>query len=391
MKNIILFISILTLFACGGESPKSTSKGEIPTNKTSPSVTKNDGLASIEEVSNEVIAPKKNASEVQQELIEKAKMEKNATKVVEKAKDKANQISTKTAEKISEKTSNVVEKVKEQVPSISEVTEVSNAQAIETEKRKAQVAYEKKLADEAARKKMELEKKNTTQVKDFVDEKPPAPAPPAFSHSPFDALLKKHVSSTGKVNYKGLKNDESKLNAYLNQLEGTPIGKDWGKNKKMAYWINAYNAYTIKLILNNYPIASITKLHGGKPWDVKWIKLDGRTLSLNNIENDILRPTYKDARIHFAVNCAAKSCPPLLNQAWTADNLNSNFEKQAKAFINNSKYNSISGDNAAVSKIFEWYAEDFGDLKNYLNKYASSKIAPSTQIKYKEYDWTLNE
>ena len=87
--------------------------------------------------------------------------------------------------------------------------------------------------------------------------------------------------------------------------------------KKMAYWINVYNAFTIKMIVDNYPVSSITKLHGGKPWDVKWIELGEKKYSLNEIEHNILRPQFKDARIHFAVNCAAQSCPPILNKAWT--------------------------------------------------------------------------
>ncbi|HFC00667.1 MAG TPA: DUF547 domain-containing protein [Phaeodactylibacter sp.] len=216
------------------------------------------------------------------------------------------------------------------------------------------------------------------------------PEKPAFSHAAFDALLRKYVSTSGKVNYQGLKKEEAKLNEYLLMLSGTPIGKDWSRSKKMAYWINAYNAHTIKLILKNYPVASITKLHGGKPWDVKWIKLNGKTLSLNNIENDILRPQYKDARIHFAVNCAAQSCPPLLNRAWTAKNLNANLDKQAKAFINNPKFNKISPNSAEVSKIFDWYGKDFGNLIDFLNKYSTTKINSGATISYKEYDWKLN-
>ena len=146
-----------------------------------------------------------------------------------------------------------------------------------------------------------------------------------------------------------------------------------------------------KLILDNYPTSSITKLKGGKPWDVKWIKLGSKTYSLNNIENDIIRPEFKEARIHFAVNCAAASCPPLLNQAWTPSNLEANFEKQAKAFVNNSAYNKISASKVQVSKIFEWYAGDFGDLIAYLNKYSTTKINKSAKVSYLEYDWALNK
>lgn len=215
--------------------------------------------------------------------------------------------------------------------------------------------------------------------------------PPPFSHQAWDDLLKKYVTSSGRVNYAGIKKDLSKLNGYLQDLQNNPPQNDWPKNKAMAYWINAYNTFTVKLIVDNYPVASITKLEGGKPWDKKWIKIGDKTYSLNNIENDILRPKYKDARIHFAVNCAAKSCPPLLNQAWTADNLNNNFEKQAKSFINNPSFNKISDSKIQVSKIFEWYASDFGNLIEFLNKYAATKIDGKAKVEYLEYNWDLNE
>jgi hypothetical protein len=221
------------------------------------------------------------------------------------------------------------------------------------------------------------------------EEKPGVPGAP--SHEAWDKLLQQHVSASGKVNYAGLKNDKAKLEAYLETLKNAPPQGTWSKADKMAYWINAYNAFTIKLIVDNFPTTSITKLHAGKPWDVQWIKLGDKTYSLNNIENDILRPQYKDARIHFAVNCAAKSCPPLLNRAWTATNLESNFEKQAKAFINNSQFNKISPKEVQVSKIFEWYASDFGNLIGYLNKYSDTKINANAKVKYLEYDWALNQ
>lgn len=216
------------------------------------------------------------------------------------------------------------------------------------------------------------------------------PAKPVFNHASFDQLLRKHVSSAGKVNYKGFKTDEAKLDAYLKLLENNSPKSDWSRQKKMAFWINAYNAATIKLILKNYPVSSIMKLHGGKPWDVKWIKIGDKTYTLNNIENDILRPKYKDARIHFAVNCAAKSCPPLLNKAWTESNLESNLEKQTRSFIKNTSQNTISAKAITISKIFEWYAVDFGDIITFLNKYSTTKINSGAKVNYKEYDWSLN-
>ena len=216
-----------------------------------------------------------------------------------------------------------------------------------------------------------------------------SPTPP--SHKTWDALLQKYVSSTGKVNYKGLLNEKAKLQAYLDELAANPADKSWSRNEKLAYWINAYNAFTVKLILDNYPVSSITKIHNGKPWDVKWIKLGEKTYALNNIENDIIRPQFNEPRIHFAVNCAAVSCPPLLNRAWTADNLNRYLDQQARSFINNKKYNQISADEVEASKIFEWYAADFGNLIDYLNQYSETQIQKKAKVSYKEYDWGLNE
>lgn len=210
------------------------------------------------------------------------------------------------------------------------------------------------------------------------------------NHAAFDALLAAYVSSKGVVNYNGFKSDIGKLDAYLSDLDKNTIAADWSRNEKLAYWINAYNAFTIKLILDNYPVSSIQDIAGGKPWDKKWIKLGGKTYSLNQIENDIIRPEFKEPRIHFAVNCAAQSCPPLGNKAFTAENLNSLLEKQTKSFINNSKYNTINANGAKVSKIFDWYGADFGNKQAFLNKYSSTKIAASAEITYSEYDWALN-
>ena len=211
-----------------------------------------------------------------------------------------------------------------------------------------------------------------------------------FSHDLWDQLLRKYVSASGKVNYNGFRNDKAQLQQYLDLLAANPPQSSWSRGKRLAYWINAYNAFTVKLIVDNYPVSSITKLHGGKPWDRQWIKLGSNTYSLNAIENDIIRPKFQEPRIHFAVNCAAKSCPPLLNKAWTADNLERNFEKQTKAFINNSQQNSLKANAVQLSKIFEWYKQDFGNLTNFLNKYSDIQINANAKVSYKEYDWALN-
>ncbi len=230
------------------------------------------------------------------------------------------------------------------------------------------------------------------KVKEEVVPEPESVAEvPVLSHQIWDELLKKYVSSTGKVNYAGIKKEKVKLQQYLDLLAANPIENSWSRNKKMAYWINAYNAFTVKLIVDHYPVSSITKIHSGKPWSKKWIKLGSETYSLDQIENEILRPRYKDARIHFAVNCAAESCPPLLNRAWTAENLEANFEKQARTFINNANYNKIGEKKVQISKIFEWYAGDFGNIITYLNKYSDTTIKSNAKVTYLEYDWALNE
>jgi len=218
-----------------------------------------------------------------------------------------------------------------------------------------------------------------------------APAPQPFSHEAFDQLLQKYVNDAGKVNYKGLKADKATLDAYCKLLADNPVQEAWSRNEKLAYWINAYNAFTLKVIVDNFPTKSILNLDGGKTWDVRRIQIGDKKYSLNIIENDIIRPKFQEPRIHFAVNCAAKSCPPLWNHAYTADNLESALESRARAFINNSSYNTLSGNKARLSKIFDWYGADFGDLRAYLNKYADNQLDASASIRFNEYDWDLND
>ncbi|NNE28762.1 MAG: DUF547 domain-containing protein [Saprospiraceae bacterium] len=123
---------------------------------------------------------------------------------------------------------------------------------------------------------------------------------------------------------------------------------------------------------------------------MKWISLGGESFSLDQIENEIIRPGFKDARIHFAVNCAAKSCPPLHNEALTAQNVQAKLDSLTEAFINNGKFNLLEGD-VRISRIFEWYQADFGILSRFINKYAQKKIPENVVPGYLEYDWALNE
>jgi Protein of unknown function, DUF547 len=220
----------------------------------------------------------------------------------------------------------------------------------------------------------------------------------AFSqNASFNTLLEKYVSTTGKVNYKGLKTEKEVLAAYIKTLQASMPSKDATKATRMAYWINAYNALTINLIVTNYPlqttsgsaISKITDLDAGKPWDVKRYTFDGKKLSLNDIENTILRP-MGDARVHFAINCAAKSCPPLLNKAFTAENLETLLEQRTRSFINSSA-NKLQANEITVSKIFDWYGKDFGNVAEFVAKYTKTKVNPTAKVLFGEYNWGLND
>ncbi len=219
--------------------------------------------------------------------------------------------------------------------------------------------------------------------------------PELFNHQLFDGLLRKYVSSTGKVNYKGFKTEKAKLEKYVKQLQTEYSAlKSWSKNKQLAFWINVYNAHTIKLILDNYPVSSIKDINGGKPWDKMFIQLGGKSYSLNNVENDIIRKRYKEARIHFAVNCAAVSCPKLMNQAFTESNLNRKLTQMTKEFLANTAKNQLSKDEIKISKIFEWYMTDFTKSSNiipFIQKYANTEINDDAKVSYNNYNWDLND
>jgi len=208
--------------------------------------------------------------------------------------------------------------------------------------------------------------------------------------SSLDEMLSKYVDTKGNVNYKAWKNDQNQLRMLIDEMGRQVPEAGMDKREEMAYWINLYNASTVLLILENYPLKSIMTLDGGKVWDRKWIEVDGKKLSLNNIENDILRPKFGDARIHFAVNCAARSCPPLLNRAWKGFNLESTLEERTRAFINNSSYNTLTPNKVKISKIFDWYKSDFGNIVEFLNKYSSEDINKGAKVTFYDYDWNLN-
>jgi hypothetical protein len=212
-------------------------------------------------------------------------------------------------------------------------------------------------------------------------------------------LLSRYVKN-GVVNYRGLKNEEGKLGDYLRVLEKTD-SKALSRNERFAFYINAYNAWTLKFILTGYPGVKSIKDFGTifrSPWEKKIVRIDGKIFSLNHIEHSILRPQMKDPRIHAVVNCASKSCPPLREEPFRGVDLDRQLDEQFRVFINDPSRNRLEGNTLFVSRIFDWYTEDFGgDVLGYFLKYAKGEFKKrleanqsNIKIRYLEYDWSLN-
>lgn len=221
----------------------------------------------------------------------------------------------------------------------------------------------------------------------------------APSHATFDKLLKKYVNEAGMVNYKGFQKDKADFDAYLKILRDNAPQKSWSENDQKAFWINAYNAFTIDLILQHYPVKSIKDIGGSiykinTAWDIRFIKIGNDKYDLNNIEHKMLRRKFDDPRIHFAVVCASMSCAKLRREAYTGEKLDAQLDDQATDFLNDKSKNNITAEKAQLSKYFSWYKSDFtknGSVTDYVNKYAKTKIGPKTKIGSLDYNWSLNE
>ena len=235
------------------------------------------------------------------------------------------------------------------------------------------------------------EKPLEPEVKEKVIVQENLKKPKGVNHSIWNSLLTKFVNSKGDVNYKAFKNDVSNLDKYLLHLSENSPKKNWSKNKKLAYYINLYNAATVKLILDNYPIKSIKDIKN--PWGKNWVKTGDGVLSLGDIEHKILRK-MNEPRIHFAINCASFSCPKLLNEAFTESEMEAQLETTTKEFVNDPTRNIISAEEMQLSNIFKWYKKDFtenGSLIDYIKPYTEIEINKNTDIDYLKYNWNLNE
>ncbi len=238
------------------------------------------------------------------------------------------------------------------------------------------------------------------------------------AHSGYEALLKQYVSN-GRVDYKGLKEAGSKtLERYLDEIAAVTEARfnGWTESERLAFLINLYNAATLKLIVDHYPLKSIKDIGSffKGPWDRPVVRLFGRTITLDNLEHDIIRKQYGEPRIHLALVCAAKSCPPLRSEVYLASRLETQLDDQSRSFLATPAGLRIEPGRKIVyfSSIFKWYGKDFIErfsprsgfagldktekaVANFCSRYLSASQrdylkAGKYSIEYLDYDWSLN-
>ena len=242
----------------------------------------------------------------------------------------------------------------------------------------------------------------------------------AFDHSDWNALLQQHVKSVNggkatEVNYKGVAIDRQKLQAYLTDLSGVDESTftGWSKPDQLAFLINAYNGWTVELILAKYPKLDSIKDLGSlfkSPWKKKFIPLFGKNVSLDDIEHGLIRApgSYDDPRIHFAVNCASIGCPALRSEAYRGEILESQLKDAEMLFLSDVSRNRFSDGVFELSSIFKWYGDDFkkgylgidslegyllshGELLGLTSKENDTLGESEVKISYLKYDWKLND
>lgn len=206
----------------------------------------------------------------------------------------------------------------------------------------------------------------------------------------YNEILQTYATPTG-VKYKQLKanaSDMKKLDSITKDIGKAKLPKN--KQEKLAFYINAYNAWMLDVAIEKYP--GIGVLHGEKDYfDKKRIVVAGKKMSFNDLENGTIRVQYKEPRIHFAVNCASESCPPLLNEVYRAKTLDTQLDTVTTNFMNSKRAFQISGKTAKVSSLFDWYKKDFGNVISYINKYSKKDIPKKSKIAYLQYDWSFND
>lgn len=214
------------------------------------------------------------------------------------------------------------------------------------------------------------------------------------SHQALTSILKTYVNSQGLVNYSALKTNRSALDAYLESTAGVSERefKTWSEPDQIAFLINIYNAETLQLIIDHYPVSQIQKI-AENPWKLESVTLFGGKTTLDHVEHGILRGDYHEPRIHFALVCAAVSCPPLRAEAFTGAHLDAQLEDQTKIFLKETTKNRVSGNTLYLSAIFQWFEEDFTKTGKTLAQYVDPYFPETTaykKVEFTDYSWNLN-
>lgn len=222
-----------------------------------------------------------------------------------------------------------------------------------------------------------------------------------FNHAVFDQLLHKHVSEGGWVDYAGISKDRGDLEQYMEAVASADF-ESLGRDEKLAFLINAYNAATILLIVEHYPVDSIKDIPGSQRWEAKRWAIAGGVYSLNEIEHVLIRPNFAEPRIHFALVCAAIGCPPLRAEAYTGDALEEQLRAQTNYVHSNKRWLEIGNDGTSIqlTPLYLWYGGDFeqhsGDILTFAADYNSAlqkimEAGGSPKIYWIDYDWSLND
>jgi hypothetical protein len=227
-----------------------------------------------------------------------------------------------------------------------------------------------------------------------------APEGRTFDHSPLDTLLRAHVDADGLVDYEGLGRDGDALDAYLATLASAPFDR-LGRDERLALLINAYNAFTLRLVLDHWPLDSIKDIPSRKRWDARRFRLAGETVSLNQIEHERIRLRFREPRVHFALVCAARSCPPLRAEAYVGDRLEAQLADQTRRVHSGEqwlRFEPASG-TLRLTKLYDWYESDFLQVTPSVEEYVAAHVPSlrafldtgrSVKIRWLPYDWTLN-
>lgn len=241
-------------------------------------------------------------------------------------------------------------------------------------------------------------------------------SPAAADDAAYDALLARYVSASAdginRVDYARWNDsagDRAALNAYVAELAAQRPSA-FARERAFAYWINLYNAVTLQVVLERYPVASIRDIRSEGtgldpraligPWRTKRVAVEGRRLSLDDVENTILRPTFRDPRVHYAINCASIGCPNLMPRAWRAETLEADLDAAARAYVNHPRGVSVNANGSLrVSSIYRWFRADFGGsdatviahLRRYASPELAARLSGATRIAGHGYDWALNE